>query len=73
MTLEEIKSSVRAGKTVHWSNENYTVVVDRLDQWFIICTANDAAWRLTSLIRMDEGEEYTVTLNDREEEFFTNE
>lgn len=35
MTLEEIKAAVRAGKTVHWHNEGYTVQVDQLDQWFI--------------------------------------
>lgn len=35
MTLEEIKAAVAHGKTVHWSNEYYTVICDKHNQWMI--------------------------------------
>jgi hypothetical protein len=35
MTLEEIQAAVKAGETVHFSNEGYTVIKDSLGQWLI--------------------------------------
>lgn len=42
MTVEQIKDAVRAGKTVHWVNTRYVVVVDKYDQWLITCDDGDA-------------------------------
>lgn len=51
MTLEQIKTAVRAGQTVHVSSEIYRVNLhtfpDGTEQWLIICTANDSAIGLT--------------------------
>lgn len=63
MTLEEIKSAVNAGKTVHWSHDGYHVICDALGQWFIRCAAND---NMIGLTWADN-----VTLNGKPEEFFT--
>jgi hypothetical protein len=62
MTLEEIKSAVEAGETVHWANQGYRVIKDRLGQWLIHCTLNDSYIGLT---QADE-----ITLNGKEEQFF---
>lgn len=35
MNLEEIKTAVREGKTVHWSSDNYTVIEDKIGRFFI--------------------------------------
>lgn len=35
MTLEEIKDAIEEGKTVHWSNDGYTVVKDSSGQYLI--------------------------------------
>lgn len=55
MTLAEIKAAVLAGKTVHWSNPTYSVIVthpgptNRLtaDQWLIKCAWNGHCIGLT--------------------------
>lgn len=62
MTLQEIKDAVNSGKNVYWSQTNYKVVKDNLNQWFIICTNNDHAIGLTHADK--------ITLNGEESEFF---
>ena len=62
MTLEEIKQAVLEGKTVHWSNTNYVVVKDSLDQWLINCPSNGYCIGLT----WSDGK----TLNGKEEDFY---
>lgn len=62
MTLEEIKKAVLEGKTVHWSNTNYVVVKDKLDQWLINCPSNGHCIGLT----WSDGK----TLNGKEEDFY---
>lgn len=32
----QIKAAVKAGLTVHWSNDGYTVKEDSKGQWFIV-------------------------------------
>lgn len=65
MTLQEIKSAVKAGKTVHWMNEGYIVTVNKYDHWLITFKANQSAIGLTWL----DG----VTLNGKEAEFYIGE
>lgn len=69
MTLEEIKTAVRSGKKVHWSNQGYLVHLhtfpDGKEQWSIIFTANDHCIGLTH----QDG----ITLNGKPEEFFIGE
>lgn len=62
MTLEEIKSAVNAGKTVHWSHDGYHVICDALGQWFIRCAAND---NMIGLTWQDN-----VTMNGKPKDFF---
>lgn len=40
MTREEIKTAVDAGKSVHWCNEGYKVVKDKLYQYQVVFEAN---------------------------------
>ena len=40
MTLQEIKTAVDNGKTVHWSNEAYAVIKDRHEHYLIECSLN---------------------------------
>ena len=40
MNLQEIKDAVNAGLTVHWANEGYEVIHDKLDQWLVVFTSN---------------------------------
>lgn len=47
MTLEEIKSAVDAGKTVHWVNDGYVVVKDCLGRYLITFPANGYCCGLT--------------------------
>lgn len=35
MDIQQIKSAVNYGLTVHWSNPGYVVQVDQHDQWFV--------------------------------------
>ena len=37
MTLEQIKSAVDAGQTVHWASDRYSVIHDSKGQWLIKC------------------------------------
>lgn len=60
MTLDEIKTAVRAGKTVIWKNEAYTVQEDKIGQWLIVCS-NGHCWGLT----WADGK----TMNERPEDF----
>lgn len=67
MTLEEIKSAVNAGKTVHWATYSYEVVKGSgpaVGRWFVVCTDNDYTIGLT---HRDE-----VTMNGKPEQFFIN-
>ena len=65
MTLEEIKTAVRAGKTVHWMNEGYIVTVNKYDYWLIVWLPKQNAIGLTWF----DG----VTLNGKESEFYIGE
>ena len=65
MTLQEIKTAVKAGKTVHWVNEGYIVAVNKYDNWFITFKANQSAIGLT----WRDG----VTMNGKESEFYIGE
>lgn len=65
MNLEQIKAAVLAGKVVHWANDGYVVEVDRIGQWYIVCTDNNNAIGLTW---MDE-----ITMNGKPEEFYISE
>jgi len=62
MTLDEIKSAVNEGKTVHWSHEGYVVRKDSIGQFNIICLQNDNCIGLTC----QDGK----TMNGKPEEFF---
>lgn len=62
MTLEEIKSAVKSGKTVHWVNSLYIVICDRFDEWFVKCRSNGHYIGLT----WRDG----VTMNGAPEQFF---
>lgn len=66
MTLDEIKSAVRAGHVVHWASTAYQVLMHRFnggpEQWFIKCLSNGNAIGLT----WTDG----VTMNGKPDEFF---
>jgi len=62
MTLEDIKAAVDGGETVHWVNEGYRVIKDRLGQYLIIFLPNGSAIGLT--------DQSGRTLNGREADFF---
>lgn len=64
MTLGEIKAAVKAGHTVNWSNNGYTVICDNRDNWMICCTLNDTYIGLT----WQDG----VTLNGNPDQFYIN-
>ncbi len=61
MTLQEIKTAVDNGLTVHWKNELYVVTKGKSD-YYIVCTSNNYVIGLTW-----QGE---VTMNGKEEDFF---
>ena len=63
MLLEEIKKAVEKGKTVHWSNENYTVIRSQ-NQWLIQWKHNSQI-NYIGLIWQDG-----KTMNGNPEEFF---
>ena len=65
MKLEEIKSAIEQGKTVHWASELYEVIKDKNGEYLIWCKANDHCIGLTW---MDN-----VTMNGKEKDFFINE
>jgi hypothetical protein len=62
MSLAEIKAAVEAGQTVHWANEGYVVVKDRIGQFLIVFTSNKSTIGLT----WKDG----VTLNGESEQFY---
>ena len=66
MKLEEIKTAVLAGKTVHWANSLYEVrYSSKIDEFQVVCTLNDYTNGLTHR----DG----VTMNGEEEEFYIKE
>lgn len=70
MTLEQIKTAVRAGRKVFWKSHAYEVQrhVGRRtgnEQWLIVCTLNQDCIGLTHL----DG----VTMNGKELDFFVDE
>lgn len=48
MTLDEIKSAVDAGQTVHWVNTGYIVHKDRWGQYLITFVPNGSSIGLTN-------------------------
>ena len=62
MNIAEIKTSVDAGKSVHWSNEGYVVRKDTLGQYLIVFEPGGSAIGLT--------DRSWGRLNGQEEEFF---
>jgi hypothetical protein len=65
MTLDEIKSAVEAGQTVHWANDGYTVIKDCIGQWLIVWDLGGNREHCIGLTWRDE-----VTMNGAPEEFF---
>jgi len=62
MNLEQIKSAVKAGKTVHWSNTGYRIIGTDPDNLLVCCDSNQSCVGLT----WADG----VTLSDKPEKFF---
>lgn len=62
MTLAEIRAAVDAGTRVHWANESYRVIKDRLGQYLVSYTPNGSAIGLT--------DQAGQRLNGREADFF---
>lgn len=65
MQLDEIKAAVRAGKTVHWANPNYTVMEDSVGQWLIAYRHGSRDANYIGLTWQDG-----VTVNGKPHEFF---
>lgn len=63
MTLDEIKSAIADGKTVHWKNDSYDVILDSKNQYLISCWRNGSCIGLT----WTDG----VTMNGKESDFYT--
>ena len=68
MTLEEIKTAVLAGKTVHWVNSGYEVIrhifKDTPDGWYILHWYGSCVG-----LTYKDG----VTLNGKESDFYIKE
>lgn len=62
MNLNEIKTAVESGQTVHWANSNYKVIKDSVGQWLILCVLNQYCIGLT----WQDG----VTLNGEPDDFY---
>lgn len=62
MTLKQIKEALSDGKKVYWSNIGYEVIKDSKDQYLI----KHSSGSCIGLTWADD-----VTLNGKEEEFFT--
>lgn len=62
MNLSEIKAAVDSGKTVHWSNDGYTVIKDKGGKYLVLFVFTGDCIGLT----WEDGK----TLNGREENFF---
>lgn len=65
MNLQEIKDAVDQGKKVHWATDIYEVIKDNIGQYLIKCSINNHCIALT----WRDG----ITLNGKEEEFYTKE
>ena len=61
MTLEEIKSAVDSGKTVHWANDGYRVIKSR-GEYLVVFDRNQSCIGLT----WRDG----VTMNGEPEQFY---
>ena len=48
MNIEDIKTAVDVGKTVHWANTGYVVRKDRLGQYLIVYLPNGSTIGLTN-------------------------
>uniref|UniRef100_UPI004047DB07 hypothetical protein n=1 Tax=Yoonia sp. TaxID=2212373 RepID=UPI004047DB07 len=62
MNINDIKTAVDAGKTVHWANTGYVVRKDRLGQYLIVYLHDGSAIGLTNRAG--------TQLNGAEGEFF---
>jgi hypothetical protein len=62
MNLQEIKQAISEGKTVHWENQLYEVVLDKLGQYLIKCKMNGHCIGLT----WADG----TTMNGEEKQFY---
>jgi len=62
MTLNEIKTAVEAGRSVHWANDGYKVIKDKIGQFLVIFEPNQSCINLT----WKDG----VTLNGKESDFY---
>lgn len=62
MTVEEIKTAVDNGKTVHCLNGAYEVIKDKKNQYLIKCISNGHCIGLTWTDN--------VTLNGQEKDFY---
>jgi len=65
MTLEEIKAAVDAGKTVHWANDGYRVIKDRIGQYLIAYGEGTRDANYSGLTWVDG-----VTMNGKPSEFY---
>jgi hypothetical protein len=63
MTLDQIKTAVDNGQTVHWASENYVIIKDKFDQYLVHSQCNDVYWGLT------HRDNVTVNCNDPSEFF----
>ncbi|MFS1429933.1 hypothetical protein LMH73_023170 [Vibrio splendidus] len=57
MTLNEIREAVSNNQTVHWMHDGYEVTKDKLEQYHVVCKANESAVRLDSLDGVLQGNE----------------
>jgi len=62
MNLQEIKNAVLSGNKVYWQNPAYEVIKDNNDQWMI----KHIFGHRIGLTWADD-----ITLNGKEEEFYT--
>ena len=61
MNLQAIKVAINDGQIVHWKNSSYTVKLDQLSRYVIVCT-NGSTIGLT----WNDG----VTMNGKEADFY---
>ena len=65
MTLDEIKTAVDAGETVHWANKGYTVIKDNIGQYLIAWHHESRDAHYIGLTHQDG-----TTMNGRWHQFF---
>lgn len=65
MTLEQIKTAVERGETVHWATTAYEVVKDSIGQWLIIYHRGRRDEHCIGLTHQDG-----VTMNGARDQFF---